>query len=160
MAQRLIPTIRKLTARDADAVIHLSHVLNPDVAIADAAYFAQMAARDDLTVMGAEIDKQIVAMATLHILPNMGNGGRPFGVIENVVTLPQFQRRGIMRAVMQQLHDIGWQANAYKIMLMTGRDTGAKAFYEKLGYSGTQKHGMQIRQVPARKPHGMVGGAT
>jgi GNAT superfamily N-acetyltransferase len=154
MGQPLTPVLRKLTADDAADVIHLSHVLNPDVEIADAAHFATIAARDEVTVMGAEIDQQIVAMATLHILPNMGNGGRPFGVIENVITLPQFQGRGVMRLVMERLHDIGWQMNAYKIMLMTGRDTGAKGFYEKLGYSGEQKHGMQIRRVPARKPYG------
>ena len=154
MGQPLIPTLRKLKADDATAVIHLSHQLNPDVEIADAAHFATIAARDDITVMGAETSQQIVAMATLHILPNMGNNGRPFGVIENVITLPQFQGRGIMRLVMERLHDIAWEANAYKVMLMTGRGTSAKGFYEKLGYSADQKHGMQIRRVPPRKPHG------
>ena len=150
--------LRKLTAGDAASVIQLSHALNPDVDIADAEHFAQVVAYDGLTVIGAEIDQQIVAMATLYLLPNMGNGGRPFGVIENVITLPEFQGRGIMRTVMERLHDIAWAANAYKIMLMTGTDTGAIGFYEKLGYSADKKHGMQIRRVPPRK--GTVGGAN
>ena len=143
--------LRSLGPDDATAAIRLYRTLNPDVEIAGPDHFATLVSRTDTTVIGADISNEIVAMATLHILPNMTYGGRPFGVIENVITLAQFRNQGTMRAVFQELHRIAWAKDAYKIMLMTGTDTGAKVFYEKLGYSGDQKHGLQIRRVPPRK---------
>lgn len=122
----------------------------PDVA--DIVQFSQVLAHPGTTVAGAEVAGQIVAMATLHLLPNMTQGGRPYGLIENVVTLPVHRGQGLMRQVMKFLHAHAWGAQAYKIMLMTGQDTGAKGFYGTLGYSADQNHGLQIRQVPPRKP--------
>jgi GNAT superfamily N-acetyltransferase len=84
-------------------------------------------------------------MATLHLMPNMTYHGRPFGLIENVVTLPDARGQGFARAVMMALADTAQDANAYKIMLLTGRDNEAKGFYERLGYNADEKHGMILR---------------
>lgn len=100
----------------------------------------------------AELDTQIVSMATLHLLPNMTFGGRSYGLVENVVTLRSHHGRGIGRAVMERIADRAWEADAYKIMLLTGKDLGARGFYEKLGYTGDEKHGMTLRRAPKRQP--------
>jgi hypothetical protein len=36
-------------------------------------------------------------------------------------------------------------------MLLTEVEAGARKFYEKCGFSGQSKIGMQMRRIPARK---------
>ena len=90
-------------------------------------------------------------MATLHLLPNMTYGGRPYGLVENVVTLSAMQGQGLGRAVMEAVIAAAWEADAYKIMLLTGKEAGAKGFYYKLGFSNEQKFGMMLRRVEMRR---------
>ena len=51
---------------------------------------------------------------------------------------------------MQAAIDAVWAADAYKVMLVTGQGTGARGFYERLGFRADEKHGMQMRRVPPR----------
>lgn len=110
--------------------------------------FAQILSHPGTTLMGAEQAEQIVSMATLHLLPNMTYQARPFGIIENVVTLPDARGQGFARAVMAALAKTAQNADAYKIMLLTGRANDAKGFYERLGYNADEKYGMILRLDP------------
>ncbi len=85
-------------------------------------------------------------MVTLHLLPNVLWDKRPYGLIENVVTRASHQRRGYGRLVMQGAIDAAWDADAYKLMLMTGTGRGATGFYEALGFSSKDKFAMVIRR--------------
>lgn len=89
-------------------------------------------------------------MATLHILPNMTQGGRPYAVVENGVTHSDHRGAGHGRVVMQAVIDAAWSADCYKIMLMTGRIAKARGFYEKLGFGADEKWAMTLRRVPVR----------
>ena len=51
------------------------------------------------------------------------------------------------RGVMNALIEAAWAADAYKIMLLTGRRAEARGFYEKLGFDGNEKHGMILRKA-------------
>lgn len=104
------------------------------------------------TVFVAEAQDQLVSMATLHVLPNMTFGGRPYALVENVVTLRAHHGLGVGRQVMEHLAQAAWDAGAYKIMLLTGKDLGARGFYEKLGYTADEKFGMTLRRAPKRQP--------
>ena len=98
-------------------------------------------------------DSVLAALATLHVLPNMTFGGRPYALIENVVTGCKHRGMGYGRLVMQAAIDAAWAADAYKIMLLTGRnrpDGGVAGFYESLGFSSDDKHGMTLRRAPSR----------
>ena len=77
----------------------------------------------------AEENGQPLSMATLHVLPNMTFGARPYALVENVVTLRSHQGQGLGRQVMQAVVQAAWDAGAYKIMLLTGQETGARGFY-------------------------------
>lgn len=101
-------------------------------------------------LIGAERDGEVVAMATLHLLPNLTYGGRPYGLVENVVTRRGYHGQGLGRAVMQAVIAQAWRLDAYKIMLLTGRGAGAMGFYAKLGFDADEKHGMTLRRVPPR----------
>lgn len=95
----------------------------------------------------------LLGIVSLHLLPNMTNMGRPYAMIENVVTDNRHRGEGIGRQVMQAAIEYAWQHNAYKIMLLTGKgreDGGAVGFYERLGFSSDEKHAMTMRVVPAR----------
>ncbi|NRB02162.1 MAG: GNAT family N-acetyltransferase [Rhodobacteraceae bacterium] len=148
MAQRLM--CRRLGLADAAAAETLYAELVGDEPI-DIGRFSSILDHSGSTIWGAERDGQVVAMVTLHLLPNVTQGGRPYGLIENVVTLRAHQGSGAGRAVMQAAIDHAWAENAYKIMLLTGQDTGVKGFYERLGFRADQKFGMQLRRVPPRR---------
>jgi GNAT superfamily N-acetyltransferase len=95
----------------------------------------------------------ITSIISLHLLPNMTNMGRPYAMIENVVTDSEHRGKGIGRKVMQAAIEYAWEKNAYKIMLLTGKDRedgGAVGFYERLGFRGDEKHAMTMRKVPPR----------
>lgn len=91
-----------------------------------------------------------VSMATLHMLPNVTQGGRPYALVENVVTLTECQGRGYGRAVMDAVIARAWAVDAYKIMLLSGKTGQAKGFYERLGFSADEKWGMTLRRAPLR----------
>ncbi len=95
-----------------------------------------------------------VATAVLHILPNMTYEGRPYALIENVITAKAHRRGGLGRRVMQATIDAAWAADAYKIMLLTGRNRpgrGALGFYESLGFTADEKHALTLRRIPPRR---------
>ncbi|WP_420861510.1 GNAT family N-acetyltransferase [Algirhabdus cladophorae] len=94
----------------------------------------------------------LCSTATLHLMPNLTHAGRPYGLIENVITERAYRGQGLGRRVMDHALETAWAANAYKVMLMTNTTARAQGFYKKLGFSDTQKDGMIIRRTPTRKP--------
>jgi GNAT superfamily N-acetyltransferase len=143
---------RKLEERDFGDVSVLYTALVDDVELApDHVQFSKVISQEGSAIYGAELDGRIVAMATLHVLPNLSKARPVYCLVENVVTLRAFQGQGLGRCVMNAVIEAAWAAGAYKIMLLTGSDAGAKGFYEKLGFSAESKIGMQMRRVPARK---------
>lgn len=124
-------------------------VLNDEQGLAQ---FEAILAHPGTFVIGAEVDGRIVSIATLHLLPNITRGGRPYALIENVVTLQGYRGQGFATKVMQAAADEAWAATAYKIMLLTGKALGARDFYLKLGYRDDQKYGMVLRRPPWRQP--------
>lgn len=143
-------TFRALTPADfADAcalyaALSTGHSLPPqDVGRTG---FARLLAHPGTWVIGVEQNSQIVAMATLHLLPNMTYRMGSYALVENVATLPSCRGRGFGRLVMEAVAQKAWTEGAYKIMLLTNRQRGATGFYEKLGYSADEKNGMILRR--------------
>ena len=93
----------------------------------------------------------LVASCTLIVVPNLTRGGRPYALIENVVTDASFRQRGFGRAVLRAAIEASWYRGCYKVMLMTGsKKPETLAFYEAVGFEQT-KIGFQIRREPARE---------
>lgn len=145
------PKFRRLDARDFDDVAVLFAELTGEAVSFDSVPYLKTLEFQGTSMFGAEVDGRIASMATLHILPNLGGARLAYGLVENVVTLRAFQNQGFGRGVMTMLIEAAWAAGAYKIMLLTGAEAGAFGFYEKLGFSGESKIGMQIRKIPVRK---------
>jgi ribosomal protein S18 acetylase RimI-like enzyme len=88
---------------------------------------------------GAFDGSSLVASCAITVIPNLTRGCRPYGVIENVVTHPDYRRQGWGRAVMTAAMDFAWSQQCYKILLLTGRkDEAVWRFYESLGFD---RHG-------------------
>src|SRR5438105_2934015 len=83
----------------------------------------QICESKDVHCIGAEVDGRIVASCMLTITPNLTRGGRAYGLVENVVTHPDFRRRGIGKIMLRRALDIAWESGCYKVMLLTGRKT-------------------------------------
>lgn len=141
-----MPT-RELHSGDFSAATRLYRILTRDpVPVSDSREaFAAVINHLGTSILGVEEEGSIIAMTTLHLLPIMTSGGRPYATIENVVTDPEYRGHGYGRQVLQACMDRAKSANAYKIMLLTGEARGALGFYEKLGFSAREKHGMVHR---------------
>ncbi len=80
------------------------------------------------------------ASCVLVIVPNLTHGGRPYALIENVVTDAGYRRRGYGTAVLNAAKDIAVREGCYKLMLMTGSKLASTLrFYEKAGYNRHDK---------------------
>lgn len=82
----------------------------------------------------------LVSTCVLVVVPNLTHGGRPYGVVENVITDEKHRGKGYAAAVLNYARVIAARENCYKIMLMTGSKLdGTLKFYERAGYNGRDK---------------------
>lgn len=90
-------------------------------------------------------DTCITATLTLFILPNLTRAARPFGLVENVVTHPNYRNKGQAQALLADAITRAKMAGCYKLMLLSGsKDPAAEALYTKAGFDQS-KTGYQIR---------------
>ena len=104
---------------------------------------------DRYRYVGAYVDGQLVSSCTITVIPNLTRGGRPYGLIENVVTHADHRGRGYARAVLQDALAFAWAQGCYKVMLMTGRkDEATLRFYESAGFDRQGKQAFIARPAP------------
>jgi len=102
------------------------------------------------TIFIGAVEGAIVTSCTLIVIPNLTRGGQPYGLIENVVTHAAFRGRGFGKQVLQSAVAAAWQADCYKVMLMTGsKRPSTLAFYSSAGFE-QNKTGFQIRRLAPR----------
>ncbi|WP_375596949.1 GNAT family N-acetyltransferase [Devosia sp. Naph2] len=90
-------------------------------------------------------EEGIRSSCTLVVIPNLTRGGRPYALIENVVTHVSARGRGYGKAVLAAAVERAWGEDCYKVMLMTGsQDVATLSFYRSAGFEQT-KTGFQIR---------------
>jgi GNAT superfamily N-acetyltransferase len=89
-----------------------------------------------------ERDGKLISSCMLVIVPNLTRGARPYGLIENVVTYPDFRGQGIGTALLRHALQIARQANCYEVMLLTGsKSPETLRFYERAGFRRDVKTG-------------------
>lgn len=94
----------------------------------------------------ADVDGLIAASCLLLLVPNLTRGGRPFAIVENVVTHADYRRRGLATRVIGLAEERAKAANCYKLMLATGRkDEGVLHFYEQVGFTRGGKTFFEMR---------------
>lgn len=85
---------------------------------------------------------RLLATSCITVIPNLTRKGRPYAVIENVITHPDFRRKGFGKAMIQLLLGFAKEKNCYKVMLLSAHNrTEAHDFYLSLGFNGDIKKG-------------------
>jgi GNAT superfamily N-acetyltransferase len=145
------PDIRPAKATDLLGVLALYRQLNPDDPVLDQAVaesaWSTLLSSSLTTAFVADLSGRLVASCTLAIVPNLSRGGRPFGVIENVVTDLAHRRTGLGRSVLRAALNKAWEADCYKVLLTTGsRRDSTLRFYEGAGFRKDAKTYFEIRR--------------
>ncbi|AEG18091.1 MAG: GNAT family N-acetyltransferase [Methanobacterium paludis] len=93
-----------------------------------------------------EEDEMLVSSCNLTIIKNLTRSARSYGLIENVVTHPDYRKRGYGTAVLKKAVGIAQKNNCYKVMLMTSqKDESTLRFYEKAGFNMGEKTAFIVR---------------
>jgi GNAT superfamily N-acetyltransferase len=127
---------------------------DPELPPADAAArWEELLRQPHIRIVVADVDGLLTSTCMVAVIPNLGSGGRPFALIENVVTLSEWRGRGLGREVMAYALDFAWSQNCYKAMLLSGAQRiDAHEFYEALGFDGDRERGFVLR-----RPHDGAG---
>ena len=146
--------IRACTPQDVAGLLALYRELRPrDPPLAPEparAALTAVLAQPHLRILVAEVDGQLAATCQLGVIATLTNGGRPFGIIEHVVTAARFRRQGLSQRVLERALALAWELDCYKVMLLSGEGReGAHRLYEKLGFKAGIERGFVIRQADA-----------
>jgi len=91
-------------------------------------------------------DGQILSTCNVVVVPNLTRSGRPWAVVENVVTAPDHQRRGLGRGVLEMAVAFARKHDCYKIALLSSaKRRDAHRFYEAAGFDGDVKRGFHLK---------------
>jgi GNAT superfamily N-acetyltransferase len=103
------------------------------------AQFARLRRYPSYRVFVASVDGGFTGTYALIILDNLAKRGVKAGVVEDVAVLPEFQGRGVGRAMMEHARAECRKAGCYKMTLSSNlKRTGAHRFYDSLGF---ERHG-------------------
>ena len=142
--------IRFAEHRDLDGVLNLCRELRPQdpkLSADDAdALWCKLLGQPHIRVVVAEIDGYLASTCMIALVANLASAGRPFALIEHVVTLPDFRGRGLARAVMQNALEFAWSQDSCKVVLLSGMQRpDAHRLYEALGFRGDVERGFVIK---------------
>ena len=100
----------------------------------------------------ARAQGKLVSTCNLTVVPNLTRSARPYGLIENVVTHPEYRRRGIGTRVLRYALDIAWKQGCYKVMLLTGsKQESTLRFYDQAGFTRGEKTAFVARPVEGNR---------
>ncbi len=93
-----------------------------------------------------EEEGKIVSSCVCVVILNLTRNARPYALIENVVTHPDYRKRGLASACLDYAKQIAQRENCYKIMLLTGaKDDATLNFYRRAGFNSEEKTAFIIR---------------
>lgn len=148
--------VRQIRPGDLEGVLRLYRelrphdpVLSPELA---QAAFAGLIERRDVDLIVCESHGALTATCMLALIPNLASGTRPIGIIEHVITLPEFRRRGYARLALEYALKLAWEKSCCKVMLLSGSQrTEAHKLYESVGFVGGIERGFVAR--PTAEPN-------
>ena len=142
-------TIRRATHSDLSALLALYSHLDPKDKIPTieqaSERLEQLTRYHGSCILIGLAEDVLVSSCTLIVIPNLTRAGQPYALIENVVTHTSHRGQGYGKAILREAVACAWQADCYKVMLMTGsKRPSTLAFYEAAGFEQS-KTGFQIR---------------
>ncbi len=99
------------------------------------AIWTETIASDAADVFVAVEGERVAATCMLITVPNLLRGGRRLGVLENVVSHPDFRRGGYGRAVVEAALQAAWDKDCFHVSMQSGRqDPAVHQFYKDRGF--------------------------
>ena len=100
----------------------------------------------DYYILIGEYMGKVVSSVTIIIIKNLTRNMRPYALIENVVTVPEYRKKGYAGLLLKKAVELAKENNCYKIMLLSGSTNEATIkLYKNAGFSDTEKTGYIIR---------------
>ncbi len=91
-------------------------------------------------IIVAEVDGKLVSSCVCVIIPNLTHQQRPYAIVENVVTHPNYRKQGLATACLNFAKELAQKENCYKLMLLTGsKEESTLHFYRCAGYNSEDK---------------------
>ncbi|MDZ7955623.1 GNAT family N-acetyltransferase [Nostoc sp. DedQUE09] len=140
-------SIRSIQQDELSALLDLYKHLNPtDAPLPDTStlekIWNEILSDRKINCFVADWEGNLIASCILVIVPNLTRGARPYGLIENVITHPDYRRQGVGKCLIHHALQFAWGHNCYKVMLLSGRQTKeVLQFYEKAGFKKDIKTG-------------------
>jgi GNAT superfamily N-acetyltransferase len=117
----------------------------PSDAVAGEA-LAHVLAREGSTIFIGELDGIGVSTCMLVVSANFARRGRPFALIENVVTDQEHRKRGFGGKVVAHAIELARQQGCYRVSMLTGsREEATLRFYERAGLRRSAKIAFEAR---------------
>lgn len=102
----------------------------------------------DYIVLLAHIEDKIAGSVFGVICNELFGKGLPFMVVEDVVVLKEYRRKGIAKQLMLKLEDIAIQNKCSMIIFVSSAHrTGAHKLYESLGFADDKVNGYRKRLI-------------
>lgn len=147
----VMENIRLCTGNDLQGVLQLYRELRPGDPKIPPEHARQiwhnLLDNPQVKIVVADIGGTLAASCQLSINPTITNGGRPFGIIEHVITANEYRRRNLGQKVLEQALTFAWHADCYKVMLLSGEGReAAHKLYQKVGFKGDIEKGFVDRK--------------
>jgi GNAT superfamily N-acetyltransferase len=143
--------IRRVLRDEYDQLLVLMRQLNPldpEASDIELQVFKEIINSTYLDLLVADDGGLLLGSCYLNVIPNITRGGRPYAVIENVVTDSAHRNRGIGKSLLDHAVKLAWAQNCYKVMLMSGRtEIAVHAFYKECGFNADEKQAY-IQRAP------------
>jgi GNAT superfamily N-acetyltransferase len=141
---------RAAREEDLEGLLALYRQLNPEDAPLDfesaLAIWRESASKGMTEYFAAAEDGVVVSACCVTVIPNLTRGGRPYAMIENVITDEGRRGEGLGRRVVMRAVEFAKARGCYKVVLLSGaKRAQAHAFYEAIGFDGDSKRGFEIR---------------
>jgi GNAT superfamily N-acetyltransferase len=130
--------IRPAAADDADAISALLAELGYPATPAEVpARLDALAAHPGVVALVAELEHEIVGLATCHLFPTI-HGAEPVAWLTALVTARHARGEGVGTTLVRSVESWARSRGAGRVSLTSGTQrTEAHAFYERLGYDRT-----------------------
>ncbi len=131
--------IREALPKDYASIMSLYRQLQPEDPIVDESkgklVFENIIESGINFLLIGEIGNSVVSSCYLNVIPNLTRELHPYAVLENVITDQDFRNKGIGKSIIQYAINMAWEADCYKVMLLTGRkEESTLKFYKSCGF--------------------------
>lgn len=147
----MIKKVRQIKYEELKSLLSLYEYLIPDdpklkIDTALKEHWKEILSDPDYFYLVIEEDEMLVCSCNLTIIKNLTRSARPYGIIENVVTHPDYRNKGYGTAVLKKAVKIAQENNCYKVVLTTSRkDENILNFYENAGFDRGEKTAFIVR---------------